>query len=214
MVLGVAGTICRAGLSWETTEMSQVVARDSSGSPRQDRDVTDLQCNCWGWAWTETTWTASLTNCWLPVMNPQPCPRPLLLKVSFAVDNSLKHGGSETCLAILKLKTVGNIIKYCPIYQIHLNLNSKPSAKGWGWWSVPECMGLGWPLLREDLWLLRRRRPPVIATAGDKTEGGGGFPMRVNKDSISSFWRACRAWISIVCLKADSNQLRRRLWLF
>lgn len=70
---------------------------------------------------------------------------------------------------------------------------------------LPECTGLGWPLLRADLWLLRRRRPPAITTAGEKREGGGSFPMRVNRDSISSFWRTCRAWISSMCLRGGDT---------
>lgn len=65
---------------------------------------------------------------------------------------------------------------------------------------LPECMGLGCPLLRDDRWLLRRRRPPTMATAGEKTEGGGGLPILENRDSISSRWRVCKAWISIMCL--------------
>lgn len=69
-------------------------------------------------------------------------------------------------------------------------------------------MGLGCPLLRDDRWLLRRRRPPTMATAGEKTEGGGGLPILEKRDSISSLWRVCKAWISIMCLGIHKEQCR------
>ena len=61
------------------------------------------------------------------------------------------------------------------------------------WWRE-----LGWPL-RGDL-LLGRRRPPAIVTAGERMDEGRGLPSREKRVSISSFWRECSVWISIMCL--------------
>lgn len=65
MVLGMTWTICDAGLtqSWKTTDVSKILAKDSSRPLWQHRVLPDLWRNYWGWAWTERTWTSSRMNC-------------------------------------------------------------------------------------------------------------------------------------------------------
>lgn len=46
-----------------------------------------------------------------------------------------------------------------------------------------------------------------MTTVGEKTEGGGGLPILENRDSISSLWRVCKAWISIMCLGKNTNNI-------
>lgn len=196
MVLGMTWTICDAGLtqSWKTTDVSKIVARLK-----------------------QTTVTAqSVTG---PVAQ--------LLRLgmdgedlNFVTDELLANCAASAATSEASAAADG---KLCSVQQSKawrlwerpgdpetrgtvkiLSNSSAVAIRKCSSLSVPECIGLGWPLLRLDLWLLRRRRPPAIATAGEKTEGGGGFPMRVNRDSISSFWRVCRAWISIICLKAGN----------
>lgn len=72
---------------------------------------------------------------------------------------------------------------------------------------VPLCWGLAWALPHlpdlQPLPLVTLRLPPDALAVGGATTEGGALPRRVNRASISSFWRRCKAWISTICLQKD-----------
>lgn len=80
--------------------------------------------------------------------------------------------------------------------------------------SSPGCTGLllPWELVRLDLLLLLlvgRRLRPARLTAGGFMMGGGTLPTRAKRASISSFWRAYNAWLSIMCLMKQTQEILR-----
>lgn len=97
------------------------------------------------------------------------------MRVNLALKETLDRRGSELRLEILETS---------PQHRMSLASKQQHSiSTHWSLLVLPKCMGLGWPPLRADLWLLllRFRRPP------GKTEGGGCLPSRVNRASNSSF---------------------------